>query len=95
MGHKQYFHGRGYGSRFDHADTKLQLCDCCNDDNLDNWFSEEAKLDDEGFELYEHEDKIESYIDRQLSVYGQELFYNRADKNDITINPIYWIRENC
>lgn len=85
--------GREYGSIFDSTNATLQLCDYCNDDKLKVWFSEEAKLDDEGHEIYKHEDKIEFYIEKQLSVYGQELFYNRSDKSKITIDPIKWINE--
>lgn len=87
--------GRGYGSRFDGTNATLQLCDCCNDDNLEQWFAEEGTLDQNEYylERYKYEDKIVAYINKHLSAYGQELFYNRADKNYITLDPTEWIKE--
>ncbi|MEG2289539.1 MAG: hypothetical protein RSC24_06190 [Clostridium sp.] len=76
--HKYEINYRGYGSVFDGEDTFLQLCDCCNDNRLNEWFNEQPKMEDY-YEEYEFEELIHDFI-RELPIQGRELFDNQCVK---------------
>lgn len=76
--HFYSLYGRGYGSIFDEFNSKVQLCDDCNDENVKIWIEEKGKWDKEDFcgEEYEYEDKLEDFLE-SLPIQGRELFHNR------------------
>ena len=47
-------YGRGYGSSFDNENTILQLCDECDNKDLNDWFNEEPTYG-EYWEDYKYE----------------------------------------
>lgn len=79
---------RGYGSSFDNVNTKLQLCDECNDSRLEEWFGENPEIDDY-FEEYKYEDNIFDFVN-ELPIQGRELFYNSCS-NDSCLESQDWI----
>lgn len=81
--------GRGYGSIFDNDNTTLQLCDDCNQEELETYFNEEPEIEDEYCENYKHEDDIVNFV-KTLPIQGQELFNNTC-ASDNWLKPQDWI----
>lgn len=69
-------YGRGYGSWFDNFNTKLQLCDDCKPEGINDWFNENPTIDDYS-EEYKYEQNIYDFIDT-LPIEGRELFRGRC-----------------
>ncbi|CEQ26783.1 hypothetical protein [Paraclostridium sordellii] len=77
--------GRGYGSKYQNAYTKLQLCDECvgsikKHEELKKWFYEKPKMEDICTEDYKYEDEIAEYI-KTIPIQGQEIFYNQLSNS--------------
>ncbi|MGL4573064.1 MAG: hypothetical protein ACRCVJ_18635 [Clostridium sp.] len=70
-------HERGYGSIYDGTSSKVQLCDECNNINLNEWFNEQPEYIKHCYE-YKYENNIEELI-KTLPIQGQEMFYNQCD----------------
>lgn len=69
-------YGRGYGSSFDNDNTKLQLCDECNESDAEEWFAENPTIKEGDFyENYKYEKNIFDFI-KTLPIQGRELFEN-------------------
>lgn len=80
---------RGYGSMFDNDNTKLQLCDSCNQEELKEYFNEEPEIEDGYCENYLHEEDILNFVNT-LPIQGQELFKNTCS-SDSYLEPQDWI----
>ena len=77
--------GRGYGSKYQNAYTKLQLCDECvgsikKHEELKKWFYEKPKMEDICTEDYKYEGEIAEYI-KTIPIQGQEIFYNQLSNS--------------
>ncbi|WP_338659712.1 hypothetical protein QJR30_07530 [Paraclostridium sordellii] len=87
--------GRGYGSKYQNAYTKLQLCDECvgsikKHEELKKWFYEKPKMEDICTEDYKYECEIAEYI-KTIPIQGQELFENQIEKGSFTVDSQEWI----
>lgn len=81
---------RGYGSCFDSLESKLQLCDDCDDDKYYKWFNQADTMED-FWENYKYEDEIKRLIDA-LPLESQELFWNTFDeRHDWDMEQQDWI----
>ena len=65
---------RGYGSSYDSTTSKIQLCDSCDNKDIEIWFNEEPSPSEE-WEHYKLEGKIYKFVN-ELPTQGQELFNN-------------------
>ena len=59
--HTYVIKNRGYGSKFDMEEMKLQLCDDCNREEFEEYFNEIPIIKDY-CENYIHEEKILEFI---------------------------------
>lgn len=82
--HKYEISNRGYGSGFDGENTLLQLCDKCNNNDLDKWFNEIPKIE-EYWEVYKYEYNIFNFI-KTLPLQGRELFENQMSTGACAYN---------
>ena len=81
---KYKIYGRGYGSCFDNENTTLQLCDECNNKELEKWFNEIPKENDY-YEEYKYENNIIDYVNK-LPIQGRELFKNQISDGAYSYN---------
>lgn len=80
----------GYGSSFDGMETKIILCPKCYSKIKTNCLEHSLKKIEGEVEQEETEDKILELIE-SFPKQGQELFYNRLEKNSFSIPPEDWI----
>ena len=80
---------RGFGSDFDSSDTKLQLCEHCDDDKLEMYFDEQPTINNY-WEEYKYEEKINNFVST-LPIQGKELFNNTCMSSNYNIDPQDWI----
>ena len=78
---------RGYGSKFDDSDFKIQLCDICKNHIDPIWFNEEFYLAKGYCEIYKYEDEVIKFIDtwifeNQEYVYNEEDYYKFMTRQD-------------
>lgn len=81
---KYSIYGRGYGSSFDNENTILQLCDECDNKELNDWFNEESTYE-EYWEDYKYEKNILDYV-KTLPIQGRELFENQVSSGACSYN---------